>query len=65
MKPSDLMLDIGRPVSYYPKLSKQLGGATATLLCCQLVYWQDQADANPGGDKTSEELEPEHGMTYS
>lgn len=64
MKPSDLMLDIGRPVSYYPKLSKKLGGATATLLFCQLFYWQDKADENLGVYKTSEDLETETGLTY-
>lgn len=65
MKPSDLMFDIGRPVSYYPKLAQKLGGATATLLFCQLFYWQGKSTNELGVHKTAEALEAETGLSYT
>lgn len=64
MRPSDLMLNFGRPVAYYPGLAKPLGGVNAALFFCQIFYWQDKASSDLGVYKTSEEIEEETGMSY-
>ncbi len=37
-----------RPVSFHPYLAKRVGGATAGLFLCQLLYWSDKG-ADPDG----------------
>jgi hypothetical protein len=61
----DFLTDVGRPIAYYPKLSKALGGSKQTILLCQLIYWCDKG-SNPDGwiYKSVDELIEETGLTY-
>jgi hypothetical protein len=64
MKPSEIMLDFGRPVAYYPGLCKKLGGVKATVFFCQLFYWHGkQSDRNYWINKTQDEIEEETGLS--
>lgn len=64
MRASDLLFSIGRPIAYYPSLTKPLGSVNACLFFCQIFYWQDKATSDLGVYKTAEEIEIETGMTY-
>ncbi|MFA5416909.1 MAG: hypothetical protein WC341_00485 [Bacteroidales bacterium] len=65
MKLTDFLIDVGRPVAYYPGLKKITGSTTATIFLCQLIYWKGKGELKNGGIyKTSEELETETGLTY-
>jgi len=64
MRPSDLLLDIGRPVAFYPGLVKHLGSVNAVLFFGQIFYWQDKAESDLGVYKSVEEIEEETGLTY-
>ncbi|MNC28466.1 hypothetical protein D3C75_766710 [compost metagenome] len=64
MRATDLMLDLGRPVAYYPKLAKRVGGVNACLLFCQLLYWTDKEQSELGIYKSSEDLTEETGLSY-
>lgn len=55
---------IGRPIAYYPKLAKPLGGVTPAVLFSQLFYWQDKASSELGVYKTRDEIEEETGLTH-
>jgi hypothetical protein len=65
MKPSEILIDIGRPVAYYPGLRRIAGSATATIFLCQFLYWTGK---EKGGDgwiyKTSDEIEEETALSY-
>lgn len=64
MKLSDFLVGVGRPVAYYPSLTKITGGATATILVCQLLYWTDkQQDPDGWIYKTQKELTEETGLS--
>ena len=54
---------MGRPIAYYPKLAKPLGGVNACVLFSQLLYWHDKTDDALGVYKTIEQLEEETGLT--
>lgn len=65
MKPSKFLLDIGRPVAYYPRLRKLTGSTTATIFLCQFIYWTGKERAGDGWIyKTSDEIEDETGLSY-
>lgn len=64
MRLTDLLLDVGRPVAYYPALTSVTGGVTSTLFLCQLIYWQGkQTDSDGWIYKTQEELTEETGLS--
>lgn len=64
MRASDLLLDFGRPVAYFPGLVKRLGSVNAVIFFSQIFYWQDKTDSKLGVYKTSEEIETETGLSY-
>jgi hypothetical protein len=65
MRITDILSDIGRPVSFYPGLRKITGSTTATLFLCQLIYWNGkQSDPDGWIYKTSDEIEEETGLSY-
>lgn len=64
MRPSDLMLDLGRPVAFYPGMAKYVGGVNACLFLCQLLYWSDKSTNEIGIYKTAEEWTAETGLSY-
>lgn len=64
VRASDLLLDFGRPVAYFPGLVKRLGSVNAVIFFSQIFYWQDKADSKLGVYKTSEEIESETGLSY-
>jgi hypothetical protein len=59
-----VLRELGRPIAYYPYLSRYVGGVNACVLFCQLFYWQDKATSELGVHKTSEELQYETGLSY-
>lgn len=64
MRIADVLRELGRPIAYYPYLSRYLGGVNACVLFCQLFYWQDKATSEFGVHKTSAELQAETGLSY-
>ncbi|RKE36665.1 hypothetical protein B0G76_2867 [Paraburkholderia sp. BL23I1N1] len=64
MRAADVLRELGRPIAYYPFLSRYLGGVNASVLFCQIFYWQDKAASDLGVHKTVEELEEETGLSY-
>lgn len=64
MRPSDIMLDFGRPLAYYPGLVKHMGSVNAVVFFGQIFYWQDKASSDDGVYKTAEEIEQETGLSY-
>ncbi|CAB3783175.1 hypothetical protein LMG28688_01594 [Paraburkholderia caffeinitolerans] len=64
MRAADVLRELGRPIAYYPFLSRYLGGVNASVLFCQIFYWQDKATSELGVHKTVEELEEETGLSY-
>lgn len=65
MKVSNVIITLGRSVSYFPGLKKITFSTTATILLCQFLYWTSHT-SDPDGwfYKTSDELELETGLTY-
>lgn len=65
-KLSGFLRNIGRPIAFYPQLTKITGRATATILFCQLFYWEDKGTLGDGWIyKTSQEIEQETGLSYT
>lgn len=64
MRPSDLLLDFGRPVAYYPGLVKTMGSPHAVIFFGQIFYWQDKTASDIGVHKTREQIEEETGLTF-
>ena len=65
MKLSDFLINVGRPVAFYPGLAKALGGMKQAVFVCQMAYWKDKGDSPDGWIyKTSEEIEVETALTY-
>ncbi len=64
MRPSDLMLDFGHPVAYYPGLVKSMGSPHAVIFFSQIFYWQDKTQSELGVHKTREAIEEETGLTF-
>lgn len=65
MKLSDFLLNIGKPVAFYPGLVKALGSMKQAVFICQMAYWKDKG-IDPDGwiYKTAEEIEEETSLTY-
>ena len=64
MRLTDFLIDIGRPVAYYPRLSHITGGVKETLFLCQLLYWNGkQANKNSWIYKTQKEMLEETGLS--
>ena len=59
---SEFIIDVGRPVAFYPKLKNVTGSTTATILLCQFLYWSDKTK-DGWVWKTSSQLEEETGLT--
>jgi len=62
---TDYMRSMGKPIAYYPKLAKPLGGVSSAILFSQLFYWQDKATSDLGVYKTRDELEDETGLSHN
>ena len=65
MKATEYLLTMGKPIAYYPKLAKPLGGVSSAILFSQLFYWQDKATSELGVYKTRDELEDETGLSHN
>ncbi|HLM58691.1 MAG TPA: hypothetical protein VK422_21485 [Pyrinomonadaceae bacterium] len=65
MRLSDFLDDVGRPVAYYPSLALCLGSVNATILLCQLFYWEGKQDDQVEGwiYKTQKEICEETGLS--
>lgn len=63
MKPSESLRVAGRPIAYYPKLAKPLGGVNAAILFGHFFYWYDKTQHELGIYRTAEEIEIETGLS--
>ena len=63
MKPSESLRVAGRPIAYYPKLAKPLGGVNASILFSHFFYWHDRTQHELGIYRTAEEIEIETGLS--
>ena len=63
MKPSELLQIIGKPIAYYPQLSKPLGGVNASILFSHFFYWNDKGCSELGIYRTADEIEVETGLS--
>lgn len=58
------LIDIGKPVVYYPKLNKITGGVNNTIFLSQLIYWTGKQNDKEGWIyKTQKEIEEETGLS--
>jgi hypothetical protein len=65
MKLSEFLLNIGRPVAFYPGLVKALGDRNEAIFICQMAYWRGKESNKDGWIyKTSEEIEGETSLSY-
>ncbi|MBW4557134.1 MAG: hypothetical protein KME59_14540 [Trichormus sp. ATA11-4-KO1] len=64
MRLTDILVDIGNAVAYYPKLVDVTGGVLPNLFLCQMYYWLGK-QKNPEGwiYKSQAEIERETGLT--
>ncbi len=64
-KLTNYTIDLGRAVAFYPELKKITHSIKATLLLCQLLYWNNKGRLVDGWIyKTSNDIEIETGLTY-
>lgn len=64
MKLGVLWRNLGNSTVYYPKLAKVTGGATASILFCQLFHWQSQlSHPDQWVRMTLDEIEKETGLS--
>jgi hypothetical protein len=63
-KLAEILKYVGRPVAFYPALVPVLGSVNATLLFCQLFYWQGRGK-HDYVYKNSYEIQNETGLTYA
>lgn len=64
MRLTDLFMDLGRPVAYYPKLTAITGGVKETIFLCQLLYWESKQHSKDRWIyKTQAELTEETGLS--
>lgn len=63
MRPSESLKIAGRPIAYYPKLAKPLGGVNASILFSHFFYWHDKTQHELGIYRTAEEIELETGLS--
>ena len=67
MEFSNFFLRLGRPKTYYPKMTRVTNGdIKAVLFLCQLLYWTKIKDGKNDGWiwKTSDQMEEEIGLSY-
>lgn len=64
MSLSESMHNVGRPIAYYPRLSKFFGSVNASIIFSQLFYWNSRTENPLGVYKTAEDFEEETGLTY-
>lgn len=64
MSLSASLLNVGRPVAYYPRLAQFFGSVNVAILFAQLHYWHQRSENDLGIYKTSGELEQETGLSY-
>jgi len=46
MRLSEVLDGVGRPIGYFPKLAKFLGGVKVYILFCQLFYWSQRTNGS-------------------
>ena len=63
MRPSESLKVAGRPIAYYPKQAKPLGGVNAAILFGHFFYWHDKTENPLGVYRTAEEIEDETGLS--
>ena len=64
MKLGVLWRNLGNSSVYYPKLAKVTGGATASILFCQLFHWQSQlSHPDQWVRTTQDDIEKETGLS--
>ena len=64
MRLSDFILDIGRPVAYYPGLAHLLGSVQSALFLSQFIYWEGkQHDPERWIYKKADEFTEETGLS--
>ena len=63
MRPSESLKIAGKPIAYYPKLAKPLGGVNASILFSHFFYWHDKTQHELGVYRTAEEIELETGLS--
>lgn len=61
MRISEALAELGRPVVYYPSLTRIVDDLHAVILLCYLFFWKGKDEKVR---RTSEEIERETGLTY-
>jgi|GEM_PF-2812113 len=64
MNLSDFLIDVGRPIAYYPSLARCLGSVKASIFLCQMLYWTGKEKGPDGIYKSSDEIMFETGLSY-
>lgn len=64
MRLSETLIDLGKPIAFYPGLVKLTGSINATLFLCQFLYWHGKG-SNPDGwiYKLQTEIQEETALT--
>ena len=67
MKPSDVMLDLGRPLAFYSGLRRITGSLAASVLFSQLFYWHGKGKVYEDDwfYKSAAELTEETSLSYT
>jgi hypothetical protein len=64
MRIVDVLTDVGRPMHYFPRLAKAVGGVHACVFVCQMMYWRDKGITEDNWIwKTQSEIEEETGLS--
>jgi hypothetical protein len=64
MKIIDVLSDVGRPMTYYPRLARAVGGVQSCVFVCQMIYWRDKGVDKEGWVwKSQQEIEEETGLS--
>lgn len=65
MRISDVLISVGYPVAYYPRLAIAVGGNRPGIFLCQMLYWYGKGNDMDGWVwKNSDEIENETGLSY-
>ena len=62
MRFTDFLVDVGRPVAYYPEIAIRLGNVKAALFLCQFLYWHEKGQSE-WTHKSIEEITQETGLS--
>jgi hypothetical protein len=65
MKISNVIVNLGRVVAFYPGLKVITGSTTSSILLCQLLYWSNKTRDDGWIYKDRYELIEETGLTYN